>query len=158
MPEAQVACADSIPLYSQASIVHQVYPENLRLYENIMATASTHVYSVGSLTGPLPFAQVIRSLLKFIHDERARRAATQDAATAAAHERRLGRSLANTAEGWTQKRIEYLDAVQGPIIHKDTRLFDHDRLREMEEIRSYEDLITFLNGCNEQDGFRYERE
>ena len=110
-----------------------------------MATASTHVYSLGSLTGPIPFAQVIRTLLKCVHDK-------------TLNERHLSRSLATTAEQWTQKRIEYLAAVRGDISHKDTRLFDYDHIQGMKKIESYDDLINFLNRCNEQKGFRYERE
>ena len=122
-----------------------------------MPTASTRVYSIGSLTGPLPFAQVIRSLLKTVNDKRARSAASKDT-TSLGEVVELGHSLANTAERWTQKRIEYLDAVQGPISQKDTRVFDHDLLREIKEMKSCGDLINVLNGCNEEDGLRYERE
>ena len=123
-----------------------------------MATESTRIYSIGSLTGPLPFAQVIRTLLRVVQDKVAQRATSKDPGMAHLEEVAVGHDLANTAEYWTQKRIEYLDAVKGAIDHKDTRLFDYDLLQAMKKVRSYEDVINFLNACNDQDVFRFERE
>lgn len=45
-----------------------------------MPSQSTHIYSVGGLTGPVPFTQVIRSLIATPNDEHSRSASFKDTA------------------------------------------------------------------------------
>lgn len=59
-----------------------------------MPTVSTHIYSEGSLTGALPFTEVIRSLLKTITGECVAMADSDESA----YSGHRGRYLSETAE------------------------------------------------------------
>jgi len=68
------------------------------------------------------------------------------------------RNLTGIAERWTQQRIHYLDAAQGSISHRDTRLFDHDLIEDMSRSETYTDLICVLDRCESEHRLQYERE
>jgi hypothetical protein len=87
-------------------------------------------YSIGSLAGPLPSHVVLDSLINAVNVEKARSTAFKD--TVFPNDRNSDESIiafvhriTTIAENWTMKRIEYLDAVRGTILDRDTRLFDH---------------------------------
>lgn len=128
-----------------------------------MPSKPTHTYSLGSLTGPVPFARVIRSMIDTLNDEKARIDTLQD--TIFTDDRRSPdtisafiRNITNIAEQWTQKRIDYLDAASGSISHRDARLFDHELIRDMSRSKTYTDLICVLERCENERRLEYERE
>ncbi|KAK3614643.1 hypothetical protein LTR22_027708, partial [Elasticomyces elasticus] len=110
-----------------------------------MPSETTHTYNLGSLTGPIPFAHVIRSMIDTLNDENARIRPFND--TVFSDDRTSPdaifdfiQKISGAAERWTQKRIDYLDAISGSIRHGDTRLFDHELIRDMSRSKTYSDM------------------
>ena len=131
--------------------------------KRIMPLQPPNIYSIGSLTGPVPFKQVIRSLIATLNDEAARCAVFKgtvflDDRNSPGTISDFIRNITDLAERWTQKRIEYLDAAHGSINHRDGRLFDHDLIQKMRKTKSYGELIGVLDECQNEHGLHYERE
>ncbi|KAK5105634.1 hypothetical protein LTR62_002639 [Meristemomyces frigidus] len=128
-----------------------------------MPSKPTYTYSLGSLTGPVPFARVIRSMIDTLNDENARISPSKgtvffDDGSSPDTTSAFIRNITSVAERWTQKRIEYLNAVPGSISHRDARLFDHEFIRDMSRSKTYADLIRVLDGCENERRLVYERE
>ena len=131
-----------------------------QLLTDTMPSQSKLSYSIGSLTGPVPFAQVVRSMIANLNDKNARIGPFKE--TVSLDDRsspevisEFIRNLTRVAERWTQQRIHYLDAAQGLISHRDTRLFDHDLIGDMSRSKTYTDLTCVLDRCETEHRLLY---
>ncbi|KAK3617147.1 hypothetical protein LTR22_026828 [Elasticomyces elasticus] len=120
-----------------------------------MPFETTHTYSLGSLTGSVPFANVMRSMIETLNDENARIGAFKDTVFLNGRSSpdaifEFIQNITSAAERWSQKRIDYLDAVPGSIGHKDRRLFDHELIRDMSRSMTYSDTICVLDRCGNE--------
>ncbi|KAK4897887.1 hypothetical protein LTR49_027914 [Elasticomyces elasticus] len=120
-----------------------------------MPFKTTHTYSLGSLTGSVPFANVIRSMIETLNDENARIGAFKDTVFLDGRSSpdaifEFIQNITSAAERWSQKRIDYLDAVPGSMGHKDRRLFDHELIRDMSRSMTYSDTICVLDRCGNE--------
>lgn len=66
--------------------------------------------------------------------------------------------ITNLAEEWTKARIAHLDAIQGPIGNRDTRVFDYHLIRTLAKAASHEELRVVLEACVDQRGLHFQRE
>lgn len=128
-----------------------------------MPSKPMHTYSLGSLTGPVPSARVIRSTIDTLDDESAptglfKRNVSFDDGGSADAMFAFVRNITNVAQCWTRKRIEYLHVVPGSISHRDTRLFDHALVRDKPQSKTYKDLVRVLERCATGLGLKWERE